>query len=389
MPAHRALAPRLIETVRHFWHLGFTAFGGPGVHVVILRKKFVDKLQWLDATTFADLFSLGNALPGPGSTQLAFSIAVVRNGTLAGLLAFFVWSLPASCGMAALAAGIRDIPATLPDIVTALLTGLNAAAVGLIALAAYQLSSAAVTDKVTRLIVFLSASFGICYHAPWMYPVLMAVGGLTTLAWDFRRTAKEAIEQQVKSKRLLKGKQPAEREEASSVPLPHNHVSIQETEEGIAMQVLPRQAYEQQQEQDAVRAAISCSESPEPKKETFRTSIDTAPGPSPSTSLLRQRANASSSISQMQAQQEDQTQQHTSTLMTPSPLVAAGTFVVFVALLVTVFSVRGAMQRGGQSVPRALDLVANMVASGTIIFGGGPVVVSAATDQTAMQGTTS
>jgi chromate transport protein ChrA len=56
------------------------------------RKRFVDKLKWLDETTFADLFALGNALPGPGSTQLAFSIAVVKNGTLAGLLAFLLWS---------------------------------------------------------------------------------------------------------------------------------------------------------------------------------------------------------------------------------------------------------------------------------------------------------
>lgn len=70
--------------------------------------------------------------------------------------------------MAALGAGVRSFPDTLPPIVYGLLTGLNAAAVGLIALAAYQLSSAAVTDGVTRLTVLASASFGICYHAPWV-----------------------------------------------------------------------------------------------------------------------------------------------------------------------------------------------------------------------------
>lgn len=64
----------------------------PYLHEHRSRRRFVDQLDWLDATTFADLFSLGNALPGPGSTQLAFSIALVRNGTLAGLLAFALWS---------------------------------------------------------------------------------------------------------------------------------------------------------------------------------------------------------------------------------------------------------------------------------------------------------
>ncbi len=182
------LSVRLVDTIRHYWDLGFTAFGGPGVHVVILRKRFVDKLAWLDETTFADLFSLGNALPGPGSTQLAFSIAVARNGTLAGLVAFLFWSLPGAAGMAALGAGVRKFPERLPPIVLGLLTGLNAAAVGLIALAAFQLSKSSITEPVSRLLVLGSASFGICYHAPWMYPILVFGGGLITLLYDFRHT---------------------------------------------------------------------------------------------------------------------------------------------------------------------------------------------------------
>ncbi len=165
---HRSLSVRLTETIRHYYDLGFISFGGPGVHVVILRTRFVDQLSWLDSTTFSDLFSLGNALPGPGSTQLAFSIAVARNGSLCGLLAFFLWSLPGALAMAGLGVGVRSIPESLPRIVYALLTGLNAAAVGLIAVAAYQLSINAVTDSMTRLIVLGSAGIGICYHAPWV-----------------------------------------------------------------------------------------------------------------------------------------------------------------------------------------------------------------------------
>jgi chromate transport protein ChrA len=50
---NRPLSARLVETVRHYWDLGFTSFGGPGVHVVILRKRFVEQLKWLDSITFA------------------------------------------------------------------------------------------------------------------------------------------------------------------------------------------------------------------------------------------------------------------------------------------------------------------------------------------------
>ena len=70
--------------------------------------------------------------------------------------------------MAILGVGARSIPSNIPDIVLALLTGLNAATVGLIALAAFNLSKSTITDKLTRLILFGSAAFGICYHAPWV-----------------------------------------------------------------------------------------------------------------------------------------------------------------------------------------------------------------------------
>jgi chromate transport protein ChrA len=66
-PAHDPLLPHLLAVFRHYSDLGFISFGGPGVHVVLLRKRFVDELKWVDPKTFTDLFSLGNALPGPGS----------------------------------------------------------------------------------------------------------------------------------------------------------------------------------------------------------------------------------------------------------------------------------------------------------------------------------
>ena len=76
--------------------------------------------------------------------------------------------IPGAAGMAGLAAAVRSFPDKLPPIVLALLTGLNASAVGLIALAAYQLSNGSVTDAVSRIVLVGCASFGICYHAPWV-----------------------------------------------------------------------------------------------------------------------------------------------------------------------------------------------------------------------------
>lgn len=86
--------------------------------------------------------------------------------------------------MLGLGFGVRHIPATLPDIVFALFSGLNAAAVGLITLAAYNLSAKVITDPLTRIEVLISAAFGSCFSSQWLYPVLMVAGALATLVWD-------------------------------------------------------------------------------------------------------------------------------------------------------------------------------------------------------------
>lgn len=67
-----------------------------------------------------------------------------------------------------------------------MLSGLNAATVGVIALAAVQLSQKAVTDKLTRILVFLGATAGMLYGALWYFPLLMLFGGAATIIWDLR-----------------------------------------------------------------------------------------------------------------------------------------------------------------------------------------------------------
>ena len=82
--------------------------------------------------------------------------------------------------------GIASIGEQLPAPVYALLSGLNAATVGVIALAAVQLSQKAVTDKLTRILVFLGGTAGMLYNALWYFPLMMLFGGAATIIWDLR-----------------------------------------------------------------------------------------------------------------------------------------------------------------------------------------------------------
>ncbi|KAI4193151.1 MAG: hypothetical protein LQ346_003995, partial [Caloplaca aetnensis] len=88
--------------------------------------------------------------------------------------------------MYGLSVGIARVGDTLPAPVYALLSGLNAATIGIIALAAVNLAGRAITDELTRVLVFLGGALGMLYTALWYYPVVMVGAGLATMAWDLR-----------------------------------------------------------------------------------------------------------------------------------------------------------------------------------------------------------
>lgn len=88
--------------------------------------------------------------------------------------------------MYGLSLGVAHVGETLPPPVYALLSGLNAATVGIIIFAGVQLARKAIVDQFTRVLVFLGAAFGMLYTALWYFPVLLLAAGLTTVAWDFK-----------------------------------------------------------------------------------------------------------------------------------------------------------------------------------------------------------
>lgn len=182
---------RLVDVVKRVGDLGLFAFGGPPVHIQIFHRRFVDGAggqPWLDEQTFQELFVLSQALPGPGSTKLLFNIVQVHAGVSCAVIALLLWILPVACIMYGLSLGVQRIGTTLPSPVYAFLSGLNAATVGGIALAAVQLSRKVITDRLTRAILLSSACAGLCYSAMWYYPTLIFGGGFATLLWDSRKS---------------------------------------------------------------------------------------------------------------------------------------------------------------------------------------------------------
>src|SRR6266480_196455 len=117
---------------------------------------------------------------------MLFCIVLLHAGFLPALFVFLTWSLPGAIGMCALSVGVQRINQLLPAPAYALLSGLNASTVGIIALAATQLSEKAVKTQFLRVLVIFGACAGVCYNKLWYFPVLMLVGGLAAVVWDLR-----------------------------------------------------------------------------------------------------------------------------------------------------------------------------------------------------------
>src|SRR5271167_3719372 len=105
--AKRAGSP--FEVLLIFLKLGLTSFGGPIAHIGYFRDEFVVRRRWLDEPAFADLVALCQFLPGPASSQVGFSIGLMRGGYLGGLAAWFAFTLPSAIALLLFAYGAKSL----------------------------------------------------------------------------------------------------------------------------------------------------------------------------------------------------------------------------------------------------------------------------------------
>ena len=91
------------EVFRVFLKLGLTSFGGPIAHLGYYRDELVVRRKWIDEAGYVDLVALCQFLPGPASSQVGFSLGVLRgNGVLGGLAAWLGFTMPSALLLLAL-----------------------------------------------------------------------------------------------------------------------------------------------------------------------------------------------------------------------------------------------------------------------------------------------
>ncbi|SRR6266540_4458906 len=94
----------VLEVFGAFLKLGLTSFGGPIAHLGYFRQEFVERCKWIEDAEFARLLALCQFLPGPASSQLGFSLGLLRAGWSGALVAFAAFTLPSAALLFAFAA---------------------------------------------------------------------------------------------------------------------------------------------------------------------------------------------------------------------------------------------------------------------------------------------
>src|SRR6516162_6091632 len=150
-----------LEVLRVFLKLGATCFGGPIAHIGYFRDEFVLRRHWIDERSYADLVGLCQFLPGPASSQVGFSIGLMRAGYRGGLAAWTGFTLPSAIALALFAYGAGE----LGPVGIGLLHGLKLVAVAIVAQAVWGMARTLCPDRerasiavVAALVILFSSS---------------------------------------------------------------------------------------------------------------------------------------------------------------------------------------------------------------------------------------
>ena len=159
-------AGTVAEIFAAFLKLGLTSFGGPIAHLGYFRTEFVERRQWLSESSYADIVALCQFLPGPASSQVGFTLGILRgNGLLGGLAAWFAFTMPSAIILFAFALGATAFTGPIAE---GVLHGLKLVAVAVVAQAIWGMARSLTPDReraaialaAVAIVVFIGGSFG-------------------------------------------------------------------------------------------------------------------------------------------------------------------------------------------------------------------------------------
>ncbi|GAB2625038.1 chromate efflux transporter [Belliella aquatica] len=184
-----------VKKVRYYLYLkdvlllSVTAFGGPQAFLAMVLELMVRKRGYISEQELWELNALCQVLPGPTSTQTISAIGYRIGGPNLAYLSLFLWILPATILMIAAAFLIDFLQENTPGALN-FAKFIQPMAIGFIIYAAQKTIFKMVKTAEATVLMMLAAFVSFFYNSPYVFPVLLLVGGLVT-SMNYRNHPRE------------------------------------------------------------------------------------------------------------------------------------------------------------------------------------------------------
>jgi chromate transporter len=174
-----------------------SAFGGPQGHLGMMMKTFVNRRHDVTEEELIDYNAFCQLLPGASSTQTLILIGYKRGGIPLAVITLIIWMLPACILMGIFSFFIEYINDKNGSL--QLFRFVEPMTVGFIAFAAWKAFRISVHNTITHIIMAVSAiSTFLLFKTPWIFPIVIVLGGLITNISSRRIPQTEVITQKIK-----------------------------------------------------------------------------------------------------------------------------------------------------------------------------------------------
>lgn len=158
----------------------------------MVMKTFVDKRRDVTSQELMDYVSFCQLLPGASSTQTLTLIGYKRGGVPLAVITLIIWILPACFLMGALSFLVAQIGSD--NLHASIFQFVQPMAIGFLIYAAFKAFKISVNNLITQIIMLISMTATyFLFKAPWVFPLLIVLGGVATNFSNKRFPEKEKI----------------------------------------------------------------------------------------------------------------------------------------------------------------------------------------------------
>ncbi|MBS1665846.1 MAG: chromate efflux transporter [Bacteroidetes bacterium] len=174
-----------------------SAFGGPQGHLGMMIKTFVHRRKYITEDELMELNSFCQILPGASSTQVLTLIGYKRGGIPLAVLTLIIWILPACILMGGFSFFLEHLNAKSMN--AGVFRFMAPMTVGFLFYAVTKAFKISIHNTITQIIMVLAAiATYILFKMPWIFPVLIVLGGFVTNLSDKRIPQKEETPYKIK-----------------------------------------------------------------------------------------------------------------------------------------------------------------------------------------------